>query len=108
MYDAVQKLVEESQQEIGQQKNLLGEVPSVAESLQSIPNNPDQTEVWQLSEIIQNKLLLKMKVCRAQPVLIYSGQYTYSFFPPLSLPPPLNLPLPLCCSLHSSLPLSLH
>ena len=73
MYDAVQKLVEESQQELGQQKNLLGEVPTVAESLHSIPNNPDQMEVWQLSEIIQNKLSLKMAVCRTQH---------------LSLPPP--------------------
>ena len=65
VYDATQKLVEESQRELGQQENFLGEAPSLGESLHSVPNDPDQLEVWQLSELIQNKLLQKMEVCVA-------------------------------------------
>ena len=81
VYDAMQKLVEESQQELGQQNNLLGEVPNVAESSHSNSTHPDQTNIWQLLEIIHNKLLQKMEVCRTQPISIYSGQYTYFLSP---------------------------
>ena len=88
VYDAVQKLVEESQQELRKRKNLLREVLSALESFHSVPNDPDPLEIWQLSELFQNKLLQKMEVCA---VLCLSHSFTLHPSLPPSIHPSLSL-----------------